>query len=57
MEVDKAVEKFLDAINDLADAGGTWKEKRDAVIRQCTHNDRTNLEEIITWFAEEEQEG
>ena len=46
----KAIETLLSAINDLVREGGTWQEKRDKVLSECSDDDKTNLAEFLGWF-------
>lgn len=52
----KLIETLLSTIADVIRADGDWKGKRDAILNECSIDDRTNLGELVAWFEEAEEE-
>jgi len=48
-DINKLIELIDQAVNG-DEHGTTWIEKRDAILRECTESDKTNLEEFAGWF-------
>jgi hypothetical protein len=47
------IELLLEVIDDVvADNGGTFKEKCDAILAACDENDSMNLKEFVSWFKD-----
>jgi hypothetical protein len=42
---------FLNALDKLVNAGGTFREKYAALLATMDENDRKNLEELLSWFG------
>ena len=42
--------KVLDAIAEIIQEPGPWKDKYDRLLKTCDAEDKTNLEEFIAWF-------
>lgn len=47
------IEKLLELIGEAVNSDGSWKKKRDRVLAEASGDDRTNLQEFVTWFGEE----
>jgi hypothetical protein len=47
---------LLTTLGEIVNSDSPWKEKRDAILKECTDNDRTNLAEFSAWFPDEEDE-
>jgi hypothetical protein len=46
----KTIKSFLKALNDVMKANGEWYDKQKAIIAEASPDDKTNLEEVATWF-------
>lgn len=54
--MDKIIETLFSVLEELVSAEGTYNEKRAKILAACGVTDRTNLEEFLSWFDEDEEE-
>jgi hypothetical protein len=47
------IENLLDMIEHVVKGEGDWRSKRKAILDVAEDDERTNLEEFATWFAED----
>ena len=47
------IDRLLELIQEAVNSDGSWTEKRDAILAQCTEDERTALDEFACWFAME----
>jgi hypothetical protein len=50
------IQKLLDILDDVVRADGTYKEKRDEILKLCKEDEKTNLIEFVSWFDPDETE-
>ena len=46
----KEVRKLLDIISTVVNEEGSYFEKHDAILAECSDNEKTNLHEFASWF-------
>jgi len=44
------IQAMLDAIREVTDLGGTWQEKKNAVLEHADEIEKNALYEFIAWF-------
>lgn len=49
------LQKFLEMLEVIVDADGTWQEKKALLIAECSEEDVANLNELASWFAPSEE--
>ncbi len=48
------LEKFLELLEVIVDADGTWQEKKALLVAECNEADQANIEEFVSWFTPDE---
>lgn len=46
------LEQFFDLLGDIVNEDGPYREKRKALVEAASEEDRTTLNEFISWFDE-----
>jgi len=49
---EQQINQLLELIDLAVSEGGTWKEKRDAILEAAGENGKINLGEFAAWFEE-----
>ena len=53
---DTEIRVLLSLIKSAMDLPGpTWHQKRDAIFEEASEEDKTNLAEFASWFAEHDE--
>jgi hypothetical protein len=50
----RKIEKLFELIGELVRSPGPWKDKAEEIKIEASEDDLTNLNELISWFQEEE---